>query len=388
MLRLASILALVSGLCSLMAFRSEDPFAHDRPFPVNSTVARFFLDNERYALPGMPGSERPEMDTSSQLRVLLLNYSAYDSAYVNKIHRAIQQQIPACQITDFWDGSASDLNQALGSQDVVVISYPAAGNTAQLKAYASSLSRFLQQGGGIIVTGTHEFSVLQQMNLFDLDFGYYCKNRPIHSQSTDHPILNGISSETMLNNYLYPLDVSDPAFVTLADVGGYPVVGYKPVGAGKVAYIGIEYYYEEEQATRLLQNTIIWMAGQYAQAAVSGNMPAGSDLRPRKRTEEYLYAGSSQSRSEQPVVAELDLKIYPNPYMEKGNLDINLNRATQVSVEMTDESGRIVAVLLPRRSLNTGTYRLELPNVAPGIYFIQCQTGESNTVRKVVKSAR
>ena len=56
-------------------------------------------------------------------------------------------------------------------------------------------------------------------------------------------------------------------------------------------------------------------------------------------------------------------------------------------VEMTDETGVAISVLLPYRMLNAGLYRLELPNVSPGVYFVKCQIGMQTTVRKVVKTA-
>jgi hypothetical protein len=388
MLRFASLLALVSGFLYLTAFRSEDPFLNDRPFPVNTTIARFFLDNERAFSNSHYNLDRPEADTLSQMRVLLLNYTAYDSAYVQKIHKSIQQQLPRCVVTDFWDGSIAALNQALLGQDAVVVVYPATGSGIQLKGYSTALNRYMQQGGGVIVTGTHEFSVLQQLDLFDLDFGYYCKNRGIHTLTSDHPVLAGIPTEFNSSNYLYPLDVSDPQFVSLAEIGGYPVVGYKNVGSGKVVYIGIEYYYDEEESVHLLQNALSWMQNETASAAAPPlPMQLNASLSPKKRSEEYLYTGSAVSRSESPQTAVFDLKIYPNPYMEKATLDIEMNKAAQVSVEMTDESGRIVAVLLPRRQLNAGVYRIEVPNLAPGIYFVQCQTGDKLTVKKVVKTS-
>jgi len=56
-------------------------------------------------------------------------------------------------------------------------------------------------------------------------------------------------------------------------------------------------------------------------------------------------------------------------------------------VEMVDETGRVAAVLLPRKNLGPGFYRFELPNVAPGTYLIQCKTNEATTTRRVVKTS-
>jgi len=378
MLRVASFLALVSAFFGLAAYRAEDPKFGDRPFPVNSTIAQFFLSGERSA-PGASG--QAETDTTTQLHVLMLNYSAYDSAYANKVRRSLMRQMPACSITDFWDGSAEDLTQALASHDAVIIAYPSGGTSATLKAYGKVLAQYARQGGGVVLTGTHEFSTLQQLGLFDLDFGYYCADPAIHENLPDHPILAGTTGEFVLRNYAYPLDISDPNFVTLADVRGYPVLGYKIMGHGKVVYLGLEYYYDEAETDRILSNTVAWVCQPVSPVAPS-NVSDSGNTRALKRSEETLFAGSGGSK-----IALVDLKVYPNPYVSKATLEIELPKVTTVAVDMTDETGRIVAVLLPRKSLAAGLYRLELPNVSPGVYFIQCQTGEKTSVKKVVKTA-
>ena len=94
-----------------------------------------------------------------------------------------------------------------------------------------------------------------------------------------------------------------------------------------------------------------------------------------------LYAGSG-SKSE-----SVNIKIYPNPYFSKATLDIELTKVTPVKVEMTDEVGRNVAVILPKKTVGPGLCRFDLPNIAPGIYFLQVQLGDQTYVRKVVKSA-
>ena len=130
-------------------------------------------------------------------------------------------------------------------------------------------------------------------------------------------------------------------------------------------YLGLEYYFDEPQSSRLLTNALRW------------------GIKPRiKRSEIVLYAGKGAAKTN-----VFDLKIYPNPYVSKATLDIDITKPTSLSVEMTDELGRNVALLLPRRNLSTGLYRLELPNLEPGVYLVQCKSNEGTVVRKVVKAA-
>ena len=100
----------------------------------------------------------------------------------------------------------------------------------------------------------------------------------------------------------------------------------------------------------------------------------------KRRSEEVLFAGNN--------IVKTEIKIYPNPYFEKASLEINLEKATTVSVDVTSESGTLVANLLPQRQLSPGYYRIEVPDVSPGIYFVKCNFGNHSEVRRVVKVAR
>ena len=380
MLRFASILALVAGLSGLAAYRAEQSKFGLPAFAVNTTVSRFFLP-QRHAVP-FEGTEEaaPEADTTNSMRILMLNVCSYDSAYPGKVHRTVQHYLPASTVTDFWEGNAADLAARLVDYDAVVVAYPSAGTPAVLKAYGAVLIQYVQQGGAVVFTGSHEYSVLQQLGMFDLDYGYFCADPTIHELNPEHPILSGTRSEFTLKNYAYPLDISDPAFVTLADIQGYPVLGYKPIGSGKVVYLGLEYYYDEVEPNLMLTNALRWAAKTHV-PTVASNIENWTSRRA-KRTEEILYAGSGAPKAD-----VFNLKIYPNPYMSKATLDIDLKKPTTVAVDMTDETGRLVSVLLPRKNLSTGLFRIELPNVAPGIYFLQCQLGDRTIVRQIVKSS-
>jgi Secretion system C-terminal sorting domain len=368
---------LTLGLLCLSAFRVGDPFFERNPFIYNTTVAHLFHSETR----SMPfAAEEAEGDISLQARVLMLDYSAYGGAYNEKIRGMIQQYLPGTIFTDFNEGAADDLTKALSSCDVALVAYPSASATGAIRTYTKVLQQFVQQGGTVIFTGTHEFEVLQQFDLFELDFGYFSKERPIHSLHPEHPVFQGVNSEVTLSNFAYPLDISDPGFVTLAEVAGYPVIGYKPSGLGKVIYIGVEYYFDESASTQILINAIQWLMREKNVDGGFGISVADPSRAGVKRSEETLYAGSGKAE-------QVELKIYPNPYFSKATLDVELTKATPVMVEMTDEVGRNVALILPKKTVGPGLCRFELPNITPGIYFLQVQLGDKTYVRKVVKSA-
>lgn len=320
-------------------------------------------------------------------KILLLNYSAYDSAYAEKVMNILAQQIPSAEISVFWKGSPQQLAAQVAQHHVVVVPYPANDPDRLARVYGKVLRQYVLRGGAVIFCGTDKFGILQQYNLFDLDFGYFCTAIGTHEDDKDHPIFKETPEDFVLANYVYPLDVSDSAYVSLANVRGYSTVGYKPLGSGKVVYIGIEYYYSEPIATQILANAVCWLCPPSAcnpPAAEPNKSVSEADPPPMlagrvpRRVEEQLYAGTGFG-------SQVGLKIYPNPYIEKAFLDFTLEKPVTTTIEMTNESGTRVALLLPYRHLNPGQYRVELPNLSPGVYIVKCQMGNQTITRKVVK---
>jgi hypothetical protein len=318
----------------------------------------------------------------------MLNYTAYDSMYVAKVRYLINKRLPGCTISDFWDGTTDELKEALAENQIVVITYPANGVKKQVRAYGKVLEQFVRQGGAVVFSGTNQFGMLQQFGLIDLDFGYFCSDLEVHETISDHPVLKGTPAQFSMTNYTYPLDISDPKFVTLADIQDCPTMGYKVLGEGKVVYLGFEYYFDEVVSTRILENTLRWLAPSVktipASEPVAVVSPGGErNWTPRtvKRSEEVLYTGGGNK----PKTPAVDLKLYPNPYTDKAMLDIDLPRTSVVSVELTNESGSIVATPFRRQIVTAGPFRVDIPNVPAGVYFVKCQIDGQNIVRKVVK---
>ena len=384
MFRNSRTLFLIFGLLSLSSFRLGDPYMDGHPSIYNSTLDQLFHP-ERHGAPFLEQREASfGIDSTLRYRVLMLDYSAYGSAYNEKVRRIIQHYLPKTIFTDFTEGSADDLTRALAGCDVVLIAYPSASESGTVKSYGRSLNQYVQSGGSVIFTGTHEYEILRQFGLIELDYGYFSKDRPLHAIHPEHPVFQGSISDVTLTNYAYPLDISDPGFVTLADVGGYPVIGYKSVGAGKIMYLGVEYYFDEMASSTILINAIAWSSREQV-AEVLGVSSAFSSESSKpgsiKRSEEVLLAGSGLKPE------QVDLKIYPNPYFSKATLDIELFKPTMLMVEMTDELGRNVVNILPRKTVGPGLCRFDLPNISPGIYFLQVHLGDKTYVRKVVKSS-
>lgn len=377
MVRVFRAFLLLTGVCALSAY----PLPWRLPIAFNTTIERQTYDLPAVVIASM-ATEKVSMPTAAPFRVLLLQYSAYDSAYAQKIEQFVRRGRPEAKIKSFWQGSKAQLQAALTGQHVVVISYPSKGVAHQLQQYGQALEQFVQQGGNVIFTGTHKFGILQQYGLLDLDFGYYATGVSVHGQQPEHTLWAGLGADFLPTHYTYPLDISDPNFVSLADASGYPVVGFKPLGLGKVIYLGLEYYFDDAASIQLLVNALQWVTPTEAvpETTSTASSPASPvhGFTPTRRTEEVLLSGSGRTQP-------FKWNVFPNPYVEKASLELDVQKPTTVSIEVTNEQGQWVTTVWPRRQMMAGTYRFEVPSLPQGIYFVKCTLGEDSQIKKIVK---
>lgn len=364
----------------LFALSSTLPQHNNPVYPVwglyNSASLRQFLPLDPPVVRIPTGTPTAQDSASTAFKIALFNYATYDSVYPLQMKRFLQRELPGATLSEFWEGSSTALEQQLQLQQAVVLAYPSNGDPALLAAYGKKLRAFVRQGGLLLITGTHASSILKQTGLLDSEYAQYFETAGIHLKKDQHSVFFGVPGDfSIRKNYTYPLEMNDPGFVALAESQGMPVVGYKELGEGKIVYLGFEYYEDEDIPSQILGNIFQWSLSP----ATSTPLPTETQRSLPKRNEEILFSGTER---------KVDLKIYPNPYFEKAALEFELEKNNQVSVEMTDELGTSSTLLLPLRSLSPGNYRVEIPDLAPGIYFIKCKIGGQIEVRKVVKHSR
>jgi hypothetical protein len=92
-------------------------------------------------------------------------------------------------------------------------------------------------------------------------------------------------------------------------------------------------------------------------------------------------------------VKELELEngklvVYPNP--SSGNLNINftLRKNTEISIDITDLSGRVIKTILSSVKQDKGevSVRAQLSDIKPGVYFVSIQVGDEVRVTKLIIS--
>jgi uncharacterized delta-60 repeat protein len=84
----------------------------------------------------------------------------------------------------------------------------------------------------------------------------------------------------------------------------------------------------------------------------------------------------------------LQANVYPNPFTEQVNLDINLANKESLSVNLYSLEGALISNLYMLKELAKGTHTLELNTsgvVAKGIYLMQIKIGEQEKWVKLVK---
>lgn len=103
----------------------------------------------------------------------------------------------------------------------------------------------------------------------------------------------------------------------------------------------------------------------------------------------YMYTEQDVSTSiRQSKESSFELTVYPNPFDQQANINVNLPYASQVSLEVVDILGREV-YKTPPQSLNAGMQTLTLNTTAfpSGMYYISLlMDGHKVATRKIIRS--
>ncbi len=99
----------------------------------------------------------------------------------------------------------------------------------------------------------------------------------------------------------------------------------------------------------------------------------------------YLRSGCTTGLFE-PAQVNLPVIVYPNPANELLNIAFSLEKSTDVTIEITDISGRTVAVIMQNKMLPAGTQSLQwqTANQPDGVYFYRITAGDKLGTGKVI----
>jgi hypothetical protein len=76
--------------------------------------------------------------------------------------------------------------------------------------------------------------------------------------------------------------------------------------------------------------------------------------------------------------------VYPNPNNGSFTLNYTTTDAENISVQITDATGRLIWMDAPQSSSLQYTKQVNLEGVAKGVYFLRLNTGERMITRRVI----
>lgn len=105
----------------------------------------------------------------------------------------------------------------------------------------------------------------------------------------------------------------------------------------------------------------------------------------------FLFGGTRLSRFEFGILQTADFEkvrfsVYPNPFDNYVNVDLDLNQQEMVSINLLDLSGRKISKPIDQQIFSgKQTLKLGMPELSKGIYFLQITAGKTKETIKIVK---
>jgi photosystem II stability/assembly factor-like uncharacterized protein len=82
----------------------------------------------------------------------------------------------------------------------------------------------------------------------------------------------------------------------------------------------------------------------------------------------------------------MELKAYPNPFMEHLNIDFIASETSKISVALLDVKGNILLQYYENCRQGQNSIRMNTMELPSGIYFLRLTSTDCNSVKKVIKS--
>lgn len=154
--------------------------------------------------------------------------------------------------------NAAELADALDGKDILLI--PEQENyTGWMPALASTIQAFANSGGTVILIGSNQTDntadCIFDSGMLEGNYIEFATGEMDIVNPTD-PILEGIVAPYNAQVVTYIFNITNPDFVPLIQFEGNEVVGYRPIGAGKVVLIGHDYGFSNAQNKRLIANVV------------------------------------------------------------------------------------------------------------------------------------
>lgn len=150
---------------------------------------------------------------------------------------------------------------ALKEQDVLIFpELPPSFDIWQLMSMRGALNDFVADGGSIIICGANYYNSV--ISAFDFLGATSANSLDVSNQTISltqgHPITAGISNNLLLPYFSGTHIFAHPDYVSLANINGGSLLGYREFDKGNVVYMGFNFQNYNQQLGTLLINAVNW----------------------------------------------------------------------------------------------------------------------------------
>jgi PKD repeat protein len=223
----------------------------------------------------------PEHNLSDSLRVLNfhIGIGGASSGADARIMSILNQAAPLRNQDDLSNGSRlnfnADLPQLFKNKDLILfvsssLSYYAGDS---LLLHLNELKEFVENGGTVIYTGGSNSNEL--INVTGLMGTTNAQTRVNSTQNIvvpnpEEPLFRSVNPIGLITpNFTYVFDDTSTAWIPIATCSAGTVIGYKPIGRGRVIYIGFDYWLSYPAFEQILINAIRSSSHAYARSSYS-----------------------------------------------------------------------------------------------------------------------
>ena len=199
---------------------------------------------------------------TDSLEVLALTYGVdYAGEYTSTLN-AINTYFNSYNLTEINTTNAATLQSALVGKNVFLMAEPESGTPSVYTGFSSVLQAFTNNGGIVIMCGAGgtQASCLFNTGLISGTYFGTGTGGTMTVVQASHPLADQVAATFMGPNATLLLDITNVDANQVVTSAGNDVVTYRNTGAGKVIYIGFDYFATNTDASRIIANAMEWAA--------------------------------------------------------------------------------------------------------------------------------
>ncbi|HRZ77812.1 MAG TPA: choice-of-anchor D domain-containing protein, partial [Bacteroidales bacterium] len=194
---------------------------------------------------------------TDSVRILAVRYTD-NSTIFNSVISALNQHFTDYELTQTTTTSAATLASLLNGKDLVLFTRFTAANAGVFTSFGPVLQNFVAQGGVVLFSGIYDAGYSQNMyatGLLSGNYHSYITGGTIGLSSTD-PLTSGLPASISATSYVFNHMFTNPDLVRVGNYGGLDVVAYRTIGAGRVIYLGYDFYNYNDYAAQILGRAV------------------------------------------------------------------------------------------------------------------------------------